>query len=145
MDLITRKLFVKHRTEFTYAGSARESVNEIRLGPVDGPRQQVEYARIALTPNADVAESTDVWGNRVWWCQIVDDHPRLVVEAESLISMRAPVPVIGEVDGPDGWTVLQGEAYREAWAEFCSHPSLSRGRTRRACSPTGSRSRPRSE
>ena len=49
MAPFTRKLFVKHRTEFTYAGSASESVNEIRLGPVDGPRQQVEYARIALT------------------------------------------------------------------------------------------------
>ncbi len=118
MDPFTRKLFVKHRTEFTYTGAASESVNEIRLGPVDGPRQQVEYARIALTPSADVAESTDVWGNRVWWCQIVDDHPRLVVEAESLISMREPTAVSTEQDGPGGWTAIQGEAYQEAWAEF---------------------------
>lgn len=118
MDLFTRKLFVKHRTEFTYAGAASESVNEIRLGPVDGPRQRVEYSRITLTPSADVAESTDVWGNRVWWCQIVADHPRLVVEAESLISLREPTSVSAGEDGADGWRAIEREEYREAWAEF---------------------------
>ena len=118
MDLFTRKLFVKHRTEFTYAGAASESVNEIRLGPVDGPRQRVEYSRITLTPSADVAESTDVWGNRVWWCQIVADHPRLVVEAESLISLREPTSVSAGEDGADGWRAIENEEYREAWAEF---------------------------
>lgn len=118
VDLFTRKLFVKHRTEFTYAGAASESVNEIRLGPVDGPRQRVEYSRITLTPSADVAESTDVWGNRVWWCQIVADHPRLVVEAESLISLREPTSVSAGEDGADGWRAIEREEYREAWAEF---------------------------
>ena len=118
MDPFTRKLFVKHRTEFTYAGAASESVNEIRLGPVDGPRQRVEYSRITLTPSADVAESTDVWGNRVWWCQIVADHPRLVVEAESLISLREPTSVSAGEDGADGWRAIEREEYREAWAEF---------------------------
>ena len=118
MDLFTRKLFVKHRTEFAYAGAASESVNEIRLGPVDGPRQRVEYSRITLTPSADVAESTDVWGNRVWWCQIVADHPRLVVEAESLISLREPTSVSAGEDGADGWRAIENEEYREAWAEF---------------------------
>lgn len=37
MDPFTRKLFVKHRTEFTYTGAASESVNEIRLGPSTVP------------------------------------------------------------------------------------------------------------
>ena len=113
----TRKLFVKHRTEFTYSHGASESVNEIRLGPVDGPRQQVEYARIDVTPTADVAESTDVWGNRVWWCQIVDDHPRLIVEAESVISTKDACDVASP-DGLDTWAALQTDAYRDGWAEF---------------------------
>jgi transglutaminase-like putative cysteine protease len=112
----TRKLLVKHRTEFTYVGSAADSVNEIRLGPVDGPRQSVDYARVVISPNADVAESRDAWGNRVWWCQIVEPHAALRVEAESLVSLRGPDPVDDACDG--GWGATEHEQYQEEFTEF---------------------------
>lgn len=115
MDQFTRKLFVKHRTEFVYDGYACESVNEIRLAPVDGPRQHVEFARLTVTPAADTAESTDIWGNRVWWCQIVDEHPRLLIEAEAAVAVRGPVPTA--IEREDGWSILTTDAYREPCAD----------------------------
>ena len=115
MDRFTRRLFVKHKTEFVYDGYACESVNEIRLAPVDGPRQQVEFARLTVTPAADQAESIDVWGNRVWWCQIVDEHPTLRIEAEAAVAMRGPISLPPEPDG--GWSMLASDAYREPYAD----------------------------
>jgi transglutaminase-like putative cysteine protease len=118
VDPFTRKLFVKHRTEFSYTGSASENVNEVRLGPVDGPRQHVEYARLTVTPSADVAESIDLWGNRVWWCQIVDHHTQLIVEAESVILTRDVIRQARAAPQTAEWAKVQAGAYQDAWAEF---------------------------
>ncbi len=118
MDPFTRRLFVKHRTEFTYAGSARESVNEIRLGPRDGPRQRIEYARLSVTPTADVAESIDSWGNLVWWCQVVDPHERLIIESESSVVTTGATPLAAVDDVPDSWAAVGSDGYRDELAEF---------------------------
>ena len=101
MSTYTRKLLVKHRTEFTYEGGAAESVNEIRLGPVDGPRQWVEYAHLTVTPTADLAEFRDAWGNRVSWCQIVERHERLTIVAESLVHVAGQT--FGDRDTRGSW------------------------------------------
>lgn len=113
MDPYTRKLFVKHRTEFVYSGGASESVNEIRLTPVDGPCQRVDYSHVTVTPTADVAEFEDAWGNRVSWCQIVEMHERLIVEVESLVQVGArPLASSGS------WAMVADDGYRESLAEF---------------------------
>jgi transglutaminase-like putative cysteine protease len=113
----TRKLFVKHRTEFTYAGGgASESVNEIRLRPLDGPRQQVVDSRLTVSPAADVAEFEDPWGNRVSWCQIVELHERLAIEVEALVLVGGQP--IGDPGSTGSWATLAAERYRESLADF---------------------------
>ena len=114
----TRRLLVKHRTEFTYAAPARESVNEVRLGPVDGSRQRVEQARLRVTPDADVVESFDAWGNRVWWFQVVEPHEHLVVESESVVATVCADRPTSPLRPADQWREIQAPAYRHAWADF---------------------------
>jgi len=114
----TRKLSIRHRTEFVYASPARESVNEVRLSPVDWPRQSVESVDLDVTPTADVAESFDLYGNRVWWCQIVEGHERLVMEASSVVAI-APARVMPvRDDGAEQWAIINSDGYRDDWAEF---------------------------
>ena len=114
----TRKLSIRHRTEFVYASPARESVNEVRLSPVDWPRQSVQSVDLDVNPAADVAESFDLYGNRVWWCQIVEAHERLVLDASSVVAI-APVRILPERnDGPEQWAIVDSDGYRDDWAEF---------------------------
>lgn len=114
----TRRLFVKHRTEFVYDGSARESVNEVRLGPVDSPRQRVEHTSLRVEPNADIAASFDAWGNRVWWFQVAERHEHLVVEAESVVATTGVTEAVAPASAHRDWAALESSHYRNAWAEF---------------------------
>lgn len=114
----TRRLYVKHRTEFHYDGGARESVNEVRLGPVDGVRQRVEHSQLTIDPGADVATSRDAWGNCVWWFQIPELHDRLEVIAESTVTTLTPDPVSPTLTPAADWAAVDGMEYRNSWAEF---------------------------
>ena len=123
MDVHTRKLSIRHRTEFVYASPARESVNEVRLSPVDWPRQSVLSVDLDVTPAADVAEAFDLYGNRVWWCQIVEGHERLVMEASSVVAIAsAPITPMRD-DGPEQWAIVDSDGYRDDWAEFLTTTS----------------------
>ena len=46
-----------------YAGTAGESVNEIRLSPRDDGRQRVEWAHVRVEPAAELFGHTDAFGN----------------------------------------------------------------------------------
>lgn len=100
-----RRLLAKHRTEMTYAGRARESVNELHQLPRSHARQTVELAHITVTPAANVYRHTDAFGNEVAWFQIEGPHERLVVESHALVSVSArglvddTVPLLG-LDDP---------------------------------------------
>lgn len=115
MPASSRRLFVSHRTEFVYAGTAQESVNEVRLAPISGGGQSVEHARLTVSPAADVAEWDDVFGNRVWWFQVVEPHERLVVQAETVVqtAARGTTAAVGDVGQ---WYVIASAGYRDRWA-----------------------------
>ena len=120
----TRRLYVKHRTEFRYDGLARESVNEVRLGPVDGARQQVERSQLVVDPAAEVATSKDAWGNCVWWFQVPEPHERLEVVAESVVTTNGQEPVPRVLTPAADWAAVDATEYRQAWAEFLLPSSL---------------------
>ncbi len=123
MTRFTRRLCVRHRTEFRYSAVARDSVNEVRLGPTRHARQDVEYARLDVTPQADVAESSDVWGNRVWWFQVAGPHAQLTVEAETVVA-TGPAPADPGSPSRETWLPVGEPAYADRWAEFLVPSSL---------------------
>lgn len=109
-----RRLLARHRTELAYAGEARESINELRLSPVSGPRQRVSEDGVAVRPDADVAFHTDAFGNRVAWFQVEEPHGRLVVESTALVEVVPAAPV----RGPVSWTALWDPGFADANAEY---------------------------
>ncbi len=99
-----------------YAGTAGESVNEIRLSPSDNGRQRVEWSHVRVEPAAELFGHADAYGNDVRWFQLVGPHERLVVESEAIVvtrpATRLPASAGGELvelDDPD---------YAERHAEF---------------------------
>lgn len=112
------KLRVKHRTELTYAGEARESINEARLLPVDGPRTRVERMRVDVTPGARVHEHRDAYGNAVSWFQVPDPHERLVVESHGVVESFAQAPLARELAPDEEWAALRDQRFRDENADF---------------------------
>lgn len=109
-------LRVLHRTSFTYAGKAHDSFNEVRLRPVDDHTQRCREFKLHLTPGAVPREYSDFYNNTVHYFEIIDSHPKLVIEAVSLVDTtpladRAPVPRVPTDD-------LKSSSEREMLAEF---------------------------
>lgn len=112
------RLRVKHRTELTYAGLARESVNEGRLLPAPGPRMAMCEVALHVQPAARVHTHRDVFGNVVAWFQVPDPHGRLVVEARGVVHSLDPSPPACPL-GPVGeWRALADPAFRDLHAQY---------------------------
>ena len=107
-----------HRTEITYAGEARESVNHVRLLPGDSPLQRVVTSEIRVWPETSIREFIDAYGNRVSWFQVAESHKRLVVEATATVELGSP-PRDTTTDAPTvSMAALADPAYRDEHAEF---------------------------
>src|SRR5947209_8595189 len=96
------QLRVLHRTTFAYAGKAHDSFNEVRLRPVDDGTQQCREFKLRLTPGAIPREYDDFYGNTVHYFEVAEPHPRLVIEALSVVETIPSIarPVVPRVS-PD--------------------------------------------
>jgi transglutaminase-like putative cysteine protease len=105
-----------HRNTFVYAGKAHDSFNEVRLKPVSDATQHCRQFDLALTPAAETREYEDFYGNTIDYFDVVEAHPKLVIEATSLVDTvpmaeRPAIPVVPIAD-------LERSAEREMLAEF---------------------------
>jgi transglutaminase-like putative cysteine protease len=119
------RLHVKHRTEITYAGQVRESINEARMLPVDGPRMRVEHMQVDVMPDAEVFTHVDVYGNLVAWFQIPDPHQRLIVESVGIVNSCDPAPLEESLSPAAQWDLIGDPVFTDTNAEYL-------GRTRHA-------------
>lgn len=90
-------LHILHRTTFSYAGPAHESVNEARLRPVDDATQLCQEFELTVVPAAAPRAFDDFFGNTVHYFEIFDRHTALIVEAVSNVTTvptaeRPPIP-----------------------------------------------------
>jgi transglutaminase-like putative cysteine protease len=82
-----------HSTEFLYDGPVSESYNEVRLRPIDDDRQSCLSFRLVTSPPSRVATFRNSYGNWIHQFNILPDHRRLKIEAESVVLAHdAPEP-----------------------------------------------------
>ncbi len=74
-----------HSTEFLYDGAVSESYNEVRLRPIDDDRQSCLSFRLVTSPPSRGASFRDAYGNWIHQFNILPDHRRLKIEAESVV------------------------------------------------------------
>jgi transglutaminase-like putative cysteine protease len=74
-----------HVTEFAYDGPVSESYNEVRLRPIHDDRQSCLSFRIVTTPACNGTFYGDAFGNCVYQFNVLREHMRLVIEAESVV------------------------------------------------------------
>jgi transglutaminase-like putative cysteine protease len=74
-----------HTTEFIYDGPVSESYNEVRLRPVHDEKQSCLSFRLTTTPSSRGVAYRDAYGNWVHQFNVLPEHRRLRVEAESVV------------------------------------------------------------
>ncbi|HXW63097.1 MAG TPA: transglutaminase family protein [Candidatus Acidoferrales bacterium] len=76
---------VVHTTEFVYDGPVSESYNEVRLRPLHDDRQSCLSFRLTTSPGARGTAYRDAHGNWVHQFNVLPEHRRLKIEAESVV------------------------------------------------------------
>jgi transglutaminase-like putative cysteine protease len=74
-----------HVTQFQYDGPVSESYNEVRLRPMHDDRQSCLSFRLTTNPESRGTSFRDSAGNWVHQFNILREHTRLRVEAESVV------------------------------------------------------------
>ena len=92
-----------HVTEFRYDGPVTESYNEVRLRPMQADTQSCLSFRLTTDPDALVGSHADYFGNWVHRFNVLGEHRRLRVEADSVILVQEQPafptggPLLGEL------------------------------------------------
>ena len=84
------KLHVLHRTHYTYRTPVRDSLNEMRLQPVETGEQKVESFSLKITPFTQPKHQLDFYHNHVHRFDIIAPHSALEVEASSVVHTAQP-------------------------------------------------------
>jgi transglutaminase-like putative cysteine protease len=74
-----------HTTEFLYDGPVSESYNEVRLRPMHDEKQSCLSFRLTTAPSSRGTAYRDAYGNWVHQFNVLAEHRRLKVEAESVV------------------------------------------------------------
>jgi len=74
-----------HTTEFLYDAPVSESYNEVRLRPLHDERQSCLSFRLSTSPGSRGTAYRDAHGNWVHQFNVLPEHRRLKVEAESVV------------------------------------------------------------
>jgi transglutaminase-like putative cysteine protease len=78
-----------HTTEFVYDAPVSESYNEVRLRPLHDERQSCLSFRLTTSPGSRGISYRDSHGNWVHQFNVLPEHQRLKVEAESVVLVHS--------------------------------------------------------
>ena len=79
-----------HVTDFSYDGPVTDSYNEVRLRPMQDDLQSCLSFRLKTDPETVIANHFDHYGNWVHRFQVLREHRKLRVEADSVVLVQAP-------------------------------------------------------
>jgi transglutaminase-like putative cysteine protease len=96
---------VTHVTRFRYQGPVYESVMEIRLGPRNDGRQEVQEFDLETNPAAAVFRYADAFGNSVHHFDTVPPHDELLIQTRTRVR-TSPARELPERLEPSAWDAL---------------------------------------
>ena len=94
-------LQVTHRTTFTYSQPVAISHHVLRLIPRSHPRQHCLRFNMTIDPSPSVrSDGEDYFGNPITYLTIQTPHPRLIIEAKTLLDVIKPDPILLDQSPP---------------------------------------------
>jgi transglutaminase-like putative cysteine protease len=79
------KLKITHLTQYTYKDPVVDSVNELRLSPINDGRQSCCEHTIMIDPTVSLFPYTDYFGNLVHYFTINSPHQHLTIKMDSIV------------------------------------------------------------
>jgi len=101
-----------HTTEFLYDGPVSESYNEVRLRPMHDEKQSCLSFRLSTAPSSRGSAYRDAYGNWVHQFNVLAEHRRLKIEAESVVLAH---DASGSAD--DQSTLAEFDSRSSSWDE----------------------------
>jgi transglutaminase-like putative cysteine protease len=92
------RFHLTHFTEFLYDGPVYESYNEVRLRPIHDDRQSCLSFRLNTQPVSRGSSYKDGYGNWIHLFNILPQHRRLRIEADSVVLVHEVA--VAEAEGP---------------------------------------------
>src|SRR6201984_1143839 len=96
---------IRHLTKFRYANPVSESVMETRMHPRNEVNQRCLTFHLAVSPRCRAFSYRDYLGNHVHHFDIPGQHAQLVIIAEALVDLQAPLQLPASL-GPTAWDEL---------------------------------------
>jgi transglutaminase-like putative cysteine protease len=79
---------IQHITKYQYDRLIQESMNEIRIFPLESPDQQVLKQDLVITDNPELQIFFDYWGNKTGTFNLMAPHRELIIS--SMLLVRTP-------------------------------------------------------
>src|SRR5260370_18718388 len=111
------RLRILPTTRCEYQAPAYDSLNELRMRPLEGANQRCIQFDFDLTPDTSTFEYDDYYGNPVYGFSIHDQHPELIVAAKSLVE-RMPGPQPLAIPTPFGEYLLEDHVRNRLESDF---------------------------
>ncbi|MFL2450531.1 MAG: transglutaminase domain-containing protein [Verrucomicrobiales bacterium] len=117
------KYSIIHKTTFSYSEEARENVNQVRLKPLNGYYQNLDFYLLTVLPATKLTEYPDLFGNSVHYFEVNSPHKKLQIESRSTVSIEAVVDyknlpygskhddLLGLIERDDCYEFLNGSTY----------------------------------
>jgi len=96
---------IRHLTKFRYATPVSESVMETRMHPRNEVNQRCLTFHLAVSPRCRAFSYRDYLGNHVHHFDIPGQHSQLVIIAEALVDLQAPLQLPASLT-PAAWEEL---------------------------------------
>ena len=81
---------IEHTTRYTYATTARDSFNEVRLQPFSNEHQTVEGFELHIAPQTRFRQYYDFYSNCVHHFEIPEPHSELVINSRLQVATHPP-------------------------------------------------------
>ena len=85
------KLRILHRTEYRYALPVRNNSNELRVTPIDNPRQRTILHLVRVLPAVMMRRYQDLYHNKVSFFEVEETHKSLIFDVSSVVETK-PTP-----------------------------------------------------
>ncbi len=85
------RLRIHHRTEYIYPQSVSESVNELRLKPMQNEWQDCDSCFISVLPATPLTNYLDLYRNQTHRFEVTEPHSCLVVESRVRVTTKPRV------------------------------------------------------
>jgi transglutaminase-like putative cysteine protease len=100
---------IQHITKYNYDRLIQESVNEIRIFPLESDDQQIVEQNLVTTGNPEMMFFVDYWGNKTGAFNLLTPHHELIIRNDLLVRTRESTDL--RVDFLSNFDALRREVF----------------------------------